>query len=175
MQRIKRGFRPTYANVIATLALFLALGGVAYGAFHLPKNSVKSKNIVNGQVKAADLSPKAVKVVKQVSYRQSEGSPSKQLFSIAGLTVRASCPAGGDVVLDATTDTNTSIIGLSGAEGVDDVFNSGEHQTFPLDDYQGVLTYGRGTSAKPVVSATFLANKYSATSQCSVVGTVVGG
>ena len=35
----------TYANVIASLALFLALGGGAYAAFKLPKNSVGSKQI----------------------------------------------------------------------------------------------------------------------------------
>ncbi len=175
MKCIRGRFRPTYANVTATIALFLALGGVAYASFHLPKNSVKSKNIVDGQVKAPDLAPNAVKVVKQVGYRRAEGTPSKQLFSIAGLRVTASCPAGPEVVLDATTDTNNSIIGLSDAEGVDDVFNNGEHQIIPLDDYEGVLTYGRGPSAKPVVSATFLANKFSGTNQCSVVGTVVGG
>ena len=45
----------TYANVISTLCLFVLLGGGAYAAFHLPKNSVRSKNIVNGQVKARDL------------------------------------------------------------------------------------------------------------------------
>ena len=174
MSRIRSRFRPTYANVIATLALFLVLGGAAYATFQLPKNSVKSKNIVNGQVKAIDLAPNAVKAIKQVSYRRPEGSPSKQLFSIAGLTVSATCPSGPDVILDATTDTDNSIIGLSDVAGVDDVFNAGEHQAFPLDDYEGVLTYGRGAPGKPVVSATFLANKYSGTNQCSVVGTVVG-
>jgi hypothetical protein len=45
----------TYANVMATLAVFLVLGGGAYAAFHLPKNSVRSRNIVNGQVKTKDL------------------------------------------------------------------------------------------------------------------------
>jgi hypothetical protein len=40
---------------MATIALFIALGGGAYAAFNLPKNSVKSDNIVNGQVKGADL------------------------------------------------------------------------------------------------------------------------
>jgi len=47
----------TYANVMATLAAFLVLGGGAYAAFHLPKNSVRSKNLVNGQVKKPDLKP----------------------------------------------------------------------------------------------------------------------
>src|SRR2546423_13101243 len=37
--------RLSYANVIATLALFLALGGGAYAAFKLPKNSVGSRQI----------------------------------------------------------------------------------------------------------------------------------
>jgi hypothetical protein len=52
--------RLTYANVISTLCLFLLLGGGAYAAFSLPKNSVKSKNIVNGQVKADDIIPSDV-------------------------------------------------------------------------------------------------------------------
>jgi len=45
----------TYANVMATLAVFLVLGGGAYAAFQLPKNSVRSSNIVDGQVKTQDL------------------------------------------------------------------------------------------------------------------------
>jgi hypothetical protein len=54
MRRIRRHL--TYANVISTLCLFLLLGGGAYAAFHLPRNSVRSRNIVNGQVKRADVS-----------------------------------------------------------------------------------------------------------------------
>lgn len=41
--------------MVATLALFLVLGGASYAAFHLPKNSVRSKNIVNHKVKPVDL------------------------------------------------------------------------------------------------------------------------
>jgi hypothetical protein len=40
----------TYANVIATLALFLALGGGAYAAIRLPKNSVTAKQIKNNAI-----------------------------------------------------------------------------------------------------------------------------
>ncbi len=32
--------RLSYANVVATLALFLALGGVSYATVKLPRNSV---------------------------------------------------------------------------------------------------------------------------------------
>ena len=52
--------RLTYANVIATLALFLALGGTSYAVTALPKNSVGTpqlkKNAVTGEkVKAGSL------------------------------------------------------------------------------------------------------------------------
>jgi hypothetical protein len=40
----------TYANVIATLALFLALGGGAWAATTLPKNSVGSAQLRNGVI-----------------------------------------------------------------------------------------------------------------------------
>jgi hypothetical protein len=42
--------RLTYANVVATLALFLALGGGAYAATALPKNSVGRRQIKNNAV-----------------------------------------------------------------------------------------------------------------------------
>jgi hypothetical protein len=54
----------SYANVIATVALFAALGGGAYAATELSKNSVRSKHIKNGQVKRADLAKNAVNSAK---------------------------------------------------------------------------------------------------------------
>jgi hypothetical protein len=52
--------RLSYANVVASLALFLALGGVSYAATIAPKNSVRSSSIKNGQVKNPDLGSNAV-------------------------------------------------------------------------------------------------------------------
>lgn len=46
---------------MATIAVFLVLGGGAYAALQLPKNSVRSKHIVNGQVKVRDLASGAKK------------------------------------------------------------------------------------------------------------------
>ncbi|HEY2480029.1 MAG TPA: hypothetical protein VGI17_15040 [Solirubrobacterales bacterium] len=45
--------RFTYGNVIATLALFLALGGGAYAAVALPQNSVGSKQIKKNAINSA--------------------------------------------------------------------------------------------------------------------------
>ena len=42
----------TYANVIATLALFIALGGISYAAIEIPKNSVGAKQLKAGAVTA---------------------------------------------------------------------------------------------------------------------------
>jgi len=42
--------RLTYANVVATLALFVALGGTGYAALKLPRNSVGNKQIRAGSV-----------------------------------------------------------------------------------------------------------------------------
>jgi hypothetical protein len=51
---VTRGIRDrlTYANVVATLALFVALGGASYAAVTLGKGQVKSKNIARGAVKS---------------------------------------------------------------------------------------------------------------------------
>jgi hypothetical protein len=56
--------RLNYANVMATVAVFLALGGGAYAVTKLPKNSVGSKQIRNGQVKTRDLGKGSVTPAK---------------------------------------------------------------------------------------------------------------
>lgn len=52
--------RLTYANVMSTLAVFLVLGGGAYAAVKIKKDSVKSKQIKAGAVKSAELAGDAV-------------------------------------------------------------------------------------------------------------------
>jgi hypothetical protein len=56
--------RLSYSNVMATVAVFIALGAGAYAAVSLPKNSVKSKHIKNAQVKNKDLRDQAVSTTK---------------------------------------------------------------------------------------------------------------
>lgn len=65
--------RLSYANVVATLALFLALGGSSYAALKLPRNSVgaaqiragavHSSDVANGSLQAGDLSGAARKAL----------------------------------------------------------------------------------------------------------------
>ena len=55
--------RLTYANVMATVAVFIALGGTAY-AFHLGKNSVGSKQLKKNAVVTAKIKKEAVTAAK---------------------------------------------------------------------------------------------------------------
>jgi hypothetical protein len=54
-------FRPTYSNVVATLALFFALAGGAWAATQLPKESVGSTQLAKGAVTPSKLSDQAKK------------------------------------------------------------------------------------------------------------------
>ena len=49
----KRRFRLTYANVVASIALFAALGGSSYAAISLPAKSVGAKQLRSGSVRTA--------------------------------------------------------------------------------------------------------------------------
>ena len=60
MKELRRTF--TYSNVVATIALFLAVsGGAVYAATNLGKNAVKSTNIAAKAVKSRNLASNAVK------------------------------------------------------------------------------------------------------------------
>lgn len=52
--------RLTYANVVATIALFAALGGVSYAATTLPKNSVGTDQIQAEAIRTGKLAEDAV-------------------------------------------------------------------------------------------------------------------
>jgi hypothetical protein len=53
-----------YSNVMVTGLAFIVLGGGAYAATQLPKNSVGSKQIRKGSIKPSDLSAKAKRALR---------------------------------------------------------------------------------------------------------------
>lgn len=75
--RIVRMGRPSPAMIVATLALFVALGGTAYAGLSIPANSVGSKQlranavttkkIKHGAVTAAKINPKGLTVPNAAS------------------------------------------------------------------------------------------------------------
>ncbi len=58
--RIRR-VRPSYASAVATLALFVALGGTSYAALALPNNSVGTKQLKNNAVTSAKVKDHSLK------------------------------------------------------------------------------------------------------------------
>jgi hypothetical protein len=58
MRRIRS--KITYANIVATLALFIALGGVSYAAVKLPANSVGEKQIKKNAVTGKKIKKNAI-------------------------------------------------------------------------------------------------------------------
>jgi hypothetical protein len=56
--------RPSPAIVISLISLFVALGGTAYAVTSLPKNSVGSRQVINGSLEKVDLSKDAVAALK---------------------------------------------------------------------------------------------------------------
>ncbi|MCW2966566.1 MAG: hypothetical protein JWM71_338 [Solirubrobacteraceae bacterium] len=79
----------TYANSMATVAAFVALGGSGYAAVRLSKNSVGSAQIRNGQVKNADLARNAV-----TGGKVKDGSLLSADFKAGQLPAGAAGPAG---------------------------------------------------------------------------------
>ena len=66
--RVRLRSHLTYANVMATIAVFVALGGSSYAALSLSRNSVKSKHIAKGQVKRSDIGRNAVTSAKVANF-----------------------------------------------------------------------------------------------------------
>ena len=59
--------RLTYANVVSTLCLFVLLGGGAYAAAKLSKDSVGSKQVRNNSIKGADVDESSLGTVPDAS------------------------------------------------------------------------------------------------------------
>ncbi len=80
----------SYSNVVATLALFLVLGGgVVYAASTLGKNSVKSRNIAASAVKARNLAKNAVTTGKIKKDAVTSGKVKKGTLGRSDLSTNA--------------------------------------------------------------------------------------
>jgi hypothetical protein len=102
--------RLSFANVVSVIALFVALGGVGYAAIKLPKNSVGSKQIKDGQVKGGDLGPGSIS-----SGHVADGSLLGEDFAAGQLPAGPRGPAGADGQdgqdgLDGSPDTPSQVL-----------------------------------------------------------------
>jgi hypothetical protein len=114
--------RLTYANVTATLALFIALGGTSYAALKLPRNSVGSAQIRTGAVHSSEVRDRslrlrdiAVSARTALAGRQGPIGPQGPAGAAAAKHFAAVSAAGGLLRGDATSG------GRAGSPGTYDV------------------------------------------------------
>jgi hypothetical protein len=123
------GSRLTYANVVATLALIIALGGgVAYAA-----NTVFSSDIVDGEVKVADLATGSVRSSK-IANRQVRTADVRELDGFFEATSDSGSCSGDDHVPNTCAESAITL----DRPGKLLVNATGEWNTFNLDDAAGV-------------------------------------
>jgi len=103
--------RPTYANVAATLALFVALSGTAYAAVKLPANSVGTKQLKNKAVTPAKVAPKTVARFKG---QRGPTGPSNAYFDSSTPTALVFVPAGDYAVYGHAVLVNNGTTAISG-------------------------------------------------------------
>jgi hypothetical protein len=99
-----------YANVMATIALFVALGGSAYAATKLPKNSVGTK-----QLKAGSVTTPKIKNGAIASAKIKDGAITGAKVDLAslGTVPSATSAANATNAMNAANAANASALGGS--------------------------------------------------------------
>lgn len=101
-----------YSNVVATLALCLAVGGGTAVALQgsntvdandLKNNVVRSKNIAPGQVAPVDVNTNVKRFSKGFDYAAAAGSGPQTVFNGGFLTLVGTCSAGSDIQFTAAS------------------------------------------------------------------------
>lgn len=156
--------RLTYANVMSTVAVFLALGGAAaFAADHLPKNSVGPRQIKQQAVTTGKLANNSVTAVKV-----KDGSLTGSDLNLASLgtvptaaTARqassastvdghtASCPAGSTMVSGICYESVSNPAVGTVFEAADNCAAKGGQLPTPLELYsvRSLLDLGTGVGA----------------------------
>ena len=108
----------TYANVMATIAVFVALGGTSYAVTQLPRNSVGSKQIRTNAVGSSEIRSGAVRSKdiqnRSVALRDISLSARSSLRGQAG---PQGPPGPGVATLAAAVTTGGALVRESGTVG----------------------------------------------------------
>ena len=161
MRRLKD--RLTYANVMASAAVFIALGGSAYAALRVPPNSVGARQIKAGAVTTGKVANEAITAAKVAEHSLTGQDISLPALGTVPMAADASHAANSDTVggHSASCPVNTTLIrGLcfdssSNPEAPNleaaalDCSAKGGYLPSPMQLYstQGTLQLGNGLSA----------------------------
>lgn len=95
----------TYANVISTLALFIALGGASYAALKIPKNSVGTTQLRTNAVNSAKVKPNSL-TGADINLSKLGTVPSANVANIANTASTANSANTANFATIATTAEN---------------------------------------------------------------------
>ena len=161
--------RLTYANVTATLALFIALGGSGYAAISLPRNSVGSREIRARAVGHAELAPSAVR-----SDNVSDGSLGLDDFSAtARAALRgATGPQGAPGPKGA--DGSPGPAGLQGPRGNEGSPGAGVTKYWSVVSSGGQRDAGTATSVSHIATGQYVVTFTDPVYSCAYSATLAG-
>lgn len=110
--RFIRKHKPTPALIISLIALSVALGGTAYAAVSIPKNSIGTKQLKNKAVTQAKLANGSVRStkIKNGAVTASKLSSSAASAFLGAADVRADGAASSEPIADFTSSTFTPIV-----------------------------------------------------------------
>jgi len=137
--------RLNYANVVATLALFVALGGGAYAA--LGKNTIKAKQIASGAVRSAEVKDGGITLADI-----STGAVNSDAIADGSVqtTDLGFGPVSGSNVTDGTS--NTLFIG-EGTIGAADIGSGQIEGSNANDGTSNTIHIGEGTIGSADIGA----------------------
>ena len=162
--------RITYANVVATVALFIALGGVGFAASRLPRNSVGTRQLKTGAVTGPKLAHGSVTQAKVAPGSLSRSDfPPGSIGTIGGIDAGTDLTGGGSsgtVTLNADETRLQHRLdgGCATGEAIRSVAQGGQ-STCQLVGFTQIT----------LRSASNAATGSSATVSCQAAETLVGG
>src|SRR5829696_8013030 len=108
----------SYANVMATISVFVAMGGTPYAALTLPRDSVGARQIKSGAIGGAELRRGAVgsRAIKNGAVQSQDLSSATKLAlrgppgpaGAGAVSLRAALDSGGGVIAGNATFSGSS-------------------------------------------------------------------
>lgn len=154
--------RLTYANVMATVAVFVALGGSSYAALSLPKKSVGTKQLKRNAVTSSKVRDGAITGadVDESSFGQvpsAATAASATNATNAGHATNADRATNADHAANADKATNAGLATTAGTANA--AFSTYHDDSIPLPDSSAPLaTLNIPTPGSYVVNAKFVAH-----------------